>query len=222
MLEVIAHNIEDVKKISETRAERIELCTDLDQDGLTPSIEFVKAVLEVTTVPVRIMVRPNNSFKTSDLEIENMCEYIKEIKALNHRYVDGFVFGYLDEDQKIDLIHVQKLIQVSKPYAIVFHKASDAFITNMRLFEELGIDTVLTQGGTRPILENLDKLKKLKNEKSKVELLIGGGVNLENIKELSLISKNIHIGSLARKNKSYDFDIDQKMIEKIVTIIEEE
>ena len=39
-------------------ADRIELCSRLDLDGLTPSKELVKRLVSDLTIPIKVMVRP--------------------------------------------------------------------------------------------------------------------------------------------------------------------
>lgn len=221
MLEVIAHTVKDIELISLTRASRIELCTNLEFDGLTPNLEFVKKALEVTKVPIRVMIRPQNTFYAQDDEITKMTEYIEQLKNLSHPFLEGFVFGYLTDNNKINIRQMEKLILASGNLTTTFHKASDKCQDDLTPLKELGVTTILTQGGENKIEQNKENLLKIKKELKDIELLLGGGVTLENLSELKEISKSIHIGSLARIDKSYEKDIDTQIIEKIVKIIEE-
>jgi copper homeostasis protein len=54
-------------------ANRIELCSALDQDGLTPSVELTRQCIEKLSIPVMVMVRPRGgNFVYSESEIQQM------------------------------------------------------------------------------------------------------------------------------------------------------
>ena len=54
-------------------ADRIELCSRLDLDGLTPSKELVKRLVSDLTIPLKVMVRPRKGdFCYSNEEINQM------------------------------------------------------------------------------------------------------------------------------------------------------
>lgn len=220
MLEVISHTLEDINNLNNSKADRIELCRALDQDGLTPDLKFVEEVLSVTKKPIRVIIRPRDEFITNPNEVEEMIQTIRKIKRLGNSYLDGFVMGYITPNGDYDHESMSKLIAAAKPYKITYHKASDFFISDLKFFEEFGVDTVLTQGTNKePIEKNVELLTKLRRSDSKVELLLGGGVTLENIEELASISSSIHIGSLARFGKSYGKEIDVDMVNRIANII---
>lgn len=219
MLEVIAHTLGDIKNLNNSKADRIELCRALDQDGLTPDLRFIEEVLSVAKKPIRVIIRPRDEFTTNPREVEEMIQTIREIKRLGNSYLDGFVMGYITSAGEYDSESMSKLIAAAKPYRITYHKASDFFISDLKFFEKLGIDTVLTQGtNKKPIEENVELLTKLHRSDSKVELLLGGGVTLENIEELASISRSIHIGTLARFGKSYGEEIDVDMVNRVADI----
>ena len=58
--EVCVDNINDALSAFKKGANRLELCSDLEQDGLTPSYELLSEVKLKLTLPVRVMVRPHS------------------------------------------------------------------------------------------------------------------------------------------------------------------
>ena len=49
-------------------ADRIELCSRLETEGMTPDLELVQQVLDVVKIPVRIMLRETESgFEADEL-----------------------------------------------------------------------------------------------------------------------------------------------------------
>ena len=63
-------------------ADRIELCSRLDLDGLTPSKELVKRLVSDLTIPLKVMVRPRKGdFCYSNEEINQMHDDILYFKS---------------------------------------------------------------------------------------------------------------------------------------------
>ena len=74
-------------------ADRIELCRNLDQDGLTPEIDVIKNTMKSVNIPVKVMIRPRpGNFIYSHNEIKTMEQDIDLCKKLN---VPGVVIGIL-------------------------------------------------------------------------------------------------------------------------------
>lgn len=59
LLEVIACSLEDALAAEAGGAQRLELCSRLDLDGLTPPRSMVEAVVKAVSIPVRVMIRGN-------------------------------------------------------------------------------------------------------------------------------------------------------------------
>jgi copper homeostasis protein len=58
ILEACVETLEEAIKAEENGACRLELCSRLDLDGLTPDIELTKQVLEKVSIPIKVMIRP--------------------------------------------------------------------------------------------------------------------------------------------------------------------
>ena len=69
VIESCVDNLEDSIKSIVKGANRIEYCTSLSQDGLTPSINEVLTLLQKTDIPVRVMIRPSNTFYINNNEM---------------------------------------------------------------------------------------------------------------------------------------------------------
>lgn len=52
------------------------------------------------------------------------------------------------------------------------------------------VRTVLTQGGTSPMLQNVKELKEIIEHKGDLNILLGGGLKLENFNEVQSHFKN--------------------------------
>ncbi|AKU79450.1 copper homeostasis protein CutC [Spiroplasma turonicum] len=207
LLEVIAKSIEDVHDINNSNAHRIELCKDLNVGGLTPDYNLIKHATDISTLPINVIVRP--SFKSFVYSEAEKIQILKDIEFIKTTKANGIVFGGLI-DKNIDVEFLKLVIKTKEDLEITFHKAFDEvndFIESYKILNELNINNVLTSGGTN-INKGFKELIKLRNLQLDTKILVGGGVNLNNIKLLSNEFKNIHIGRLARFNNSWDSKID--------------
>ena len=74
-------------------AHRIELCSQISLDGITPKKDLIKKIVSSIDIPIRVMIRPRlGNFDYSEDELKLMENDIAYCKRLG---VDGVVFGVL-------------------------------------------------------------------------------------------------------------------------------
>lgn len=219
-LEVIAKDVSDVEIISQSVADRIELCGAMEEDGLTPDITLIEQAASISTKPIRVMIRNhNNGFYYTKAELAVMLEQIEQINQIAN--IEGYVIGALTPEGQLDVETMKQLIDAAKGRKITCHKACEAIINPQTLIEleKLGVNTVLTQGGLKPIEQNYQELASLVKCKTdhnlKIQILIGGGVNKNNLNELKAINPCIHVGKLVRDEQKYDRLINDEQITQI-------
>ncbi|MGB1132331.1 MAG: copper homeostasis protein CutC, partial [Flavobacteriaceae bacterium] len=147
--EVCVDNLNDAINAYKCGANRIEFCSNLDQDGLTPKIDELLTLSNTIDIPIRCMLRPHsNSFiydKDDLKKIENTINICKKIK------IDGVVFGSLNNENEIDFDILKYISIISKPLKLIFHKAIDFTPDFSKSFKSLIdsklVDGVLTTGG---------------------------------------------------------------------------
>lgn len=149
ILEACVETLKDALATEQRGANRIELCSALDRDGLTPSHELTLQCLQQLSIPVMAMVRPRGGdFVYSEAEIMQMEV---EIEFFKHSGVAGVVFGLLTNENTIDIENTQRLAKQAFPLEVTFHKAIDYTMDPFKSFQELnaveGITRVLTSGG---------------------------------------------------------------------------
>ena len=168
-------------------ADRIELCSRLDLDGLTPSKELVKTLVNDLTIPIKVMVRPRSGdFCYNDEEIMQMHNDILDFKTLG---VFGVVFGVLRHDKSVNINIVNDLVSTSNGMDITFHKAIDEAVDVLDAYRNLisntKISSVLTSGGTKSAVLGYKMLRKMLNIKSdRVKIIIAGSITYENLPEV--------------------------------------
>ncbi len=216
-LEVIALSVKDVEELKNSEIDRIELCINIKEDGLSPSIEMVKECLDITNKNIRVMVRNKNSFNISKDDMLKEIEFVKELSKITNTYLEGIVLGYVNNDGTLNEEYLKLIEEVKGDLKVTFHKAIETLIENDEYLKlkKYKIDTLLTQGGVSNIEENINKIEEIKSNLKGIEILLGGGINKENIKEILKLNTSIHIGSLARLDKSYSKGYDFKYISEI-------
>ena len=58
--EVCVDNLDDAVKAFNKGADRIEFCSNLNEDGLTPDYNDLKELKSLVSIPVRVMIRPHS------------------------------------------------------------------------------------------------------------------------------------------------------------------
>lgn len=197
--EVCANSLSSALNAEKGGASRIELCTNLESGGLTPSAGTILLTKEQLNIPVFVLIRPRTGdFVYNETEFEIMKKNIQFCKAHG---VDGVVVGCLTSDGDLDLEKNKKLLQLAKPMGATFHRAfddcNDPFLALKQIIE-MGFDRILTSGQAHSAAEGQQLIKKLVEQANrKISIMPGAGVNAQNIKrlvELTLV-KEIHFSA---------------------------
>ena len=186
--EVCVDNIKDAMRAVDLGANRIEYCSKLNEEGLTPNIEDVKYLLKNINIPLRIMIRPHSkSFNYSETDISIMLRDISTFKKID---IDGIVIGCLNKDDEIDIKKINLLIEKARPLKVIFHKAiditSDPLKSLKNLIKYSNINGVLTSGGFKKAEDGIKLLKKMLDIcPINFELIIAGKITSENINKIN-------------------------------------
>lgn len=205
-LEICCGSYEDALNAYKGNADRIELNSALHLGGLTPSLATFKLAKQVINIPIICMIRPRGAgFKYTKYEIETMFE---DAKIFLENGVDGLAFGFLNDDYSIDIENTKKMVDLIHSYnkEAVFHRAFDISNDLKKSIEtliELKVDRVLTSGGYSNVTLGKDNLKKLSEYQNKIEILMGSGINENNVKE---IIEYTNINQVHSSAKSWIFD----------------
>ena len=191
--EVCVDNLNDAVRAYEAGANRIEYCSDLDQDGLTPNIDELLTLSKTIPIPIRCMLRPHsNSFTYNKNDIEKIR---KTINFCKKNKIDGVVFGCLNSENEIDFTTLKLISKITKPMKLIFHKAIDIttdFEKSLTdLIDSKMVDGVLTTGGKQKAIDNLELLSKISQFSSKnFEFVACGNITYENYDYIHKIVKS--------------------------------
>ncbi len=172
-------------------ASRIELCADMQQQGMTPTVlAMQKARQAFATVPgLLVMVR----FRSDD-QIQTKPELAAMQQAISQAAdsgANGVVFGLLNAQRCLDLTSLELLVSLAKKLGlqVTFHRAFDAIADQQQALDQLidvGVDRVLSAGtlwgSDLGVMHGLERLQQLKIQAAgRIELVVGGGINLGNL-----------------------------------------
>jgi copper homeostasis protein len=187
-LEIAAFNAQSALSASRCGAGRIELCTDPEVGGCTPNIRCLQEVKAGVSIPVRVMIRPRGgSFVYTEGEFSTMKEQMVGLSCL----ADGFVFGVLTAEKRVDFQRNAELVQLAGGKPCTFHRAFDELgekmVEELETIRRCGFDAVLTSGGEHDAASGMEPLAHLVKESRKREgfsVIVGGGVRHSNIGQL--------------------------------------
>jgi copper homeostasis protein len=191
-LEICVDTAAGLQAAVENRADRIELCAALSEDGLTPSKGMMELAVR-TARPIRVMIRPRaGNFEYSAPELDVMHADIASAASCG---VEGVVLGCNRISGDLDEAALEALVRHAKSFGlkVTLHRSFDLAADSPRALNlaiDLRIDTVLTSGrqttalaGARRIAELVDATR-ARPGGAAIEIMAGGGVTPENIEPL--------------------------------------
>jgi copper homeostasis protein len=220
MLEVIALSRDDALAAEAGGAARLELTCGIAQDGLTPAPALVEDVLRAVRIPVRVMLRPRDSFSIqAPAELDALCALAHNLTGLP---VDGFVLGFL-RDGGVDADALTRLLAACAPRPVTFHRAFEraaepfAALSALSAFPQ--IDAILCGGGPGDVAARVARLSQLHaHVTGRFTLLAGGGMDDAMIDQVLLHTgiRHIHIGRAARAQARWDAPVDPHAVGQLV------
>jgi len=217
ILEACVNSTSSAIEAANGGADRVELCENMAEGGCTPSHGSIVLARKAIAIDLFVMIRPRGSdFLYSDEEFEVMKE---DILIAKNAGADGVVFGLLNPDGTIDKERTKKLMELSRPMKVTFHRAFDMTNDPFQAMEDLislGVERILTSGQQENVLSGANLIRELiMNANGRIIIMPGGGIKEHNIKEvieatcaceyhlylpknlpsrMSFINKNIHMG----------------------------
>lgn len=177
------------------------------------------------------MIRPRqgNDFNYSKLELDSMVEDIELFRKLG---ADGFVFGVLDENGRIDAIANTILMNACDDLPVTFHRCFDMtppkdLMINALLISELGFTRILTSGFAAKAENGLQHIKQLMKLTSDLIVMPGSGVNAKNLEMIlkETNAKEFHASARVEKEMAvkgaFDLGNSEKTVEKVMVCSEE-
>ena len=192
LLEVCCGNPESVDAAVLGGARRIELCADLEADGLTPPTAWIRdAKARYPSLTVHVLIRPRaGNFVYSPEEADRMAQQVEEALEAG---ADGIVLGALTPERDVDLPLTERLVSLVESFnladellrsdrchaandshffpeaarrvSITFHRAFDRCRRPFEALEQiigLGCDRILTSGQAETAEAGAEVLRELR------------------------------------------------------------
>lgn len=204
-LEICCVSLKDCIHAQENGADRIELCASMAAGGLTPSFGMFQLVKKHCHIPIMIMIRPRGAgfcYNEEDFMVmKEDANYFLEHGA------DGIVFGCLNEYRHIDIEKTNELITIAHKFhkEAVFHRAIDQcidIVSEANVLTELGIDRILTAGGSKNAQDHVMVLKKLQEMYGKItQIQMCGSIREDNVSQLIQKTSIVNVHSACRMFK---------------------
>jgi copper homeostasis protein len=207
VIEACVGSLDDALDAYELGADRLEFCASLDVGGLTPDFEDVRVLRDRVDIPIMAMVRPRaGDFQYSQTEWRSMLEDAARLLWIG---VDGIVFGALTREKRIDSQRTSEMVAAVKfrRKEAVFHKAfdeSEDLLESWATLKTLGVDRVLTSGGSATALDGAGLVQRLVLDAGdrRPMVLVGGGVRTENVVEILQRTGAGEIHAACRRDES--------------------
>lgn len=202
LLEVAANSLDSALAAQAGGAGRIELCTALEQGGLTPSYGEIALVREQVALPLYVLIRPRaGDFLYSDGELTTMRRDIQACKALG---CDGVVIGVLNAHGEVDQARCHTLIDAADGMGVTFHRAFDLVPDQARALETiiaLGAERVLSSGGERSAMAGAARLQALIAQAGgRIKVMPGAGITPANIATIATLTGASELHASAKRS----------------------
>jgi copper homeostasis protein len=152
LLEVVVVHPRDVAGADEGGADRLFVVGDVAAGGLSAEPALVSALCKETDLPVRAMLRLNDSYTTTGGELTRLVGLGEDYLAVG---AEGVAFGFLDADLLVDVEVCAHLAGALDGVPWTFHRAIDASLETARAWRQVqglpGLDAVLTAGSSRDL-----------------------------------------------------------------------
>jgi copper homeostasis protein len=186
LLEIACFNFESAQIAQRAGANRVELCENYTEGGITPSPDLIQKVKKELFIPVFVMIRPRpGKFIYSEEEFRVMKQQVLFCKEQN---CDGIVFGILTSDNEIDRRRCKELVGLAKPLPCTFHRAFDELddvVEGLEQLISLGFSRILTSGKAKNAVQGSKILSELVEKSAgRITIIAGGGIRASNCKEI--------------------------------------
>jgi len=197
-VEICIDSVDSAVAAEKGGAQRVELCSDLVEGGITPSAGLIATVRQKIQIGLQVMIRPRGGeFHYSAEAFDIMRRDIRMAKQLG---ANGVVFGLLDIDGKVEVERTRELVELARPLNVTYHRAFDMARDLDGSLEDVirtGADRILTSGAEVAAPDAVPTLKRLITAGGdRIIILVGGGMKPHNAPKViaETGAKEIHAG----------------------------
>jgi copper homeostasis protein len=179
VLEICVDSVESAIAAERGGAQRVELCSDLLEGGITPSHGLMAQVRRRIAIDLFVMIRPRGGdFCYSEEELDLMAEDIRHLRMLG---ADGVVLGVLDEQAHVDEPRTKYLVECAASLPMTFHRAIDMTPDPRAAVEAVirtGARRILTSGAAPKATQGIATIARMVEAAGeRIGVIVGGGLN---------------------------------------------
>ena len=195
---------------------------EIERDGLTPSLDLVRALQQEVPLPLRVMVRESDGFGiTGPGELRTLQRTLGILADLG---VDGAVVGFA-RDGRLDLDAIRSVLAAAPHLPITLHRAFDSVTDPLTAIDEAlafpQIDRILTSGGEGDWPARCRRFEEYAARAgSRLTFLPGGGVDDQALATLaaSKCVREAHVGRAAREPQVATAAVSAARVRRLRTI----
>jgi copper homeostasis protein len=173
--------------------DRLELCSQRDQEGLTPEDAMVECALRSRQQGhprLMVMLRPDSDDTLcSEHKLKSVTDAVRLWK---NEGVDGFVIGFAEVSHQtgnLEIAHewLQAVMKLAPQKEWVFHRLVDRLpdpLQSLKLLETIGFRRILSSGGAPSAFKGWENLMAWQAACPGLELLAGGGLRSGPVQDL--------------------------------------
>jgi copper homeostasis protein len=215
--EIIVLSVEDGLAAEAGGATRLEVVRDIHEDGLTPDLRLVEQLLTCVRIPLRVMVRPRNTFLVGDpVHQADIARDAALFTDLPVDVVTGYVRPGAGGASEVDEAALALVAERTPRARITFHRAIEHVDVDpaAALARCPAVDRVLSGGGAGTWTARADALEGLQAALTPIRVIVGGGVTAEAVAELVTrpTLRELHVGRIARAGESYRAPVDAAVV----------
>ena len=204
ILEICAYSLEAAIAAQASGADRVELCANPLEGGVTPSYGDIVLARQNLKIELYVLIRPRGGdFLYSAREFAAMKEDIQVCRGLG---VDGVSLGILLPDGQVDRERGRELIELARPMSFTFHRAFDMTADPFAAMEDIiamGCKRILTSGQANSAVEGTSLIRELvERAGGRIIIMAGGAVRAENLAQLIATTSAHEFHSSARTTAS--------------------
>lgn len=197
-VEVCIDSLDSAIAAESAGADRVELCANLLEGGVTPSAGLIEEVRRAVSLKLHVMIRPRGGdFCYTEAELRVME---RDIAAARQLGADAVVLGFLDANGAVDAPKTARLLDLARPMKVTFHRAIDMSRNPLKSLETLiglGVDYVLTSGAEQTAIEGAANIARMvRAARGRIAVMAGSGIDDRNVRRLIAQTgvTQIHVG----------------------------
>jgi copper homeostasis protein len=222
LLEVIVQTLAEARAAEAGGADRLEVVREIERNGLTPSLDIVRAIASETRVPLRAMVRESDGFELTGPD--ELVVLQRAIAAFAELGVDGAVIGFARAGA-LDLEAIDAVLSTAPMLPITLHRAFDSVndpVGSIRIVRRRRqIDRILTAGSPGNWATRCYRLREyVAVAAPELTILAGGGLDEAGLRELTAAAcvSEAHIGRAARVDGLRAAPVDADRVRRLKSI----